>query len=66
LQQPLGKWPGPPTQVWQSFYNPQTKWVVTSTNGLVPLFTAYNISAHDTMMMTHRLHWLQCKCHWMT
>jgi hypothetical protein len=25
LQQPLGKWPGPPTQVWQSFYNPQTK-----------------------------------------
>jgi hypothetical protein len=43
LQQPLGKWPGLPTQVWQSFYNPQTKWVVTSTNGLVPLFTAYKV-----------------------
>jgi hypothetical protein len=25
LQQPLGKWTGPPTQVWQSFYNPRTK-----------------------------------------
>jgi hypothetical protein len=25
LQQPLGKWTGPPTQVWRSFYNPQTK-----------------------------------------
>jgi hypothetical protein len=25
LQQPLGKWTGPPTQVWWSFYNPRTK-----------------------------------------
>jgi hypothetical protein len=25
LQQPLGKWTGPPTQVWRSFYNPRTK-----------------------------------------
>jgi hypothetical protein len=43
LQQPLGKWTGPRTQVWQSFYNPQTEWVVTSTNGSVPLFTEYKV-----------------------
>jgi hypothetical protein len=32
LQQPHGKWTGPPTQVWRSFYNPRTKRIITSTN----------------------------------
>jgi hypothetical protein len=44
LQQPLGKWTGPPTQVWRSFYNPQTKQIITSTNGLVPRFTEHKVN----------------------
>jgi hypothetical protein len=44
LQQPLGKWTGPPTQVWQSFYNPWTKWVVTSTAGSTIQFTEHVVS----------------------
>ncbi len=44
LQQPLGKWTGPPTQVWWSFYNPWTKRIITSTNGLVPGFTECKVN----------------------
>jgi hypothetical protein len=44
LQQPLGKWTGPPTQVWRSFYNPWTKRVVTSTTGSTIQFTEYVVS----------------------
>ena len=31
LKQPLGKWTGPPTQLWQNFYDPSTSHIVTST-----------------------------------
>jgi hypothetical protein len=44
LQQPLGKWTGPPTQVWWSFYNPRTKGVVTSMTGSMIQFTEYVVS----------------------
>jgi hypothetical protein len=46
LQQPLGKWTGPSTQVWQSFYNPRTQQVVTSTTGSTIQFTEYVVSMH--------------------
>ncbi len=41
LKQPLGKWTGRPTQVWQSFYNPRTKRAVTLTAGTMTQFTEY-------------------------
>jgi hypothetical protein len=44
LQQPLGKWTGPPTQVWWSFYYPWPKQIITSTNGLVPCFTEHKVN----------------------
>jgi hypothetical protein len=44
LQQPLGKWTGPPTQVWRSFYNPRTKRVVTSMTGTTIQFTEHVVS----------------------
>jgi len=44
LQQPLGKWTGPPTQVWWSFYNPWAKRVVTSTTGSTIQFTEHVVS----------------------
>jgi hypothetical protein len=37
----LGKWTGPPTQVWRSFYDPQMNQIVTSATGPVTRFTAY-------------------------
>jgi hypothetical protein len=43
LKQPLGKWTGLPTQVWRSFYDPKTKWVVKSTPGLTLHFTEYTV-----------------------
>jgi hypothetical protein len=44
LKQPLGKWTGPLTQVWRSFYNPGTKRIVTSMiDGDMTQFTEYTV-----------------------
>jgi hypothetical protein len=41
LTKKLGKWNGPPTQVWRSFYDPWANRIVTSTTGPVTRFTAH-------------------------
>jgi hypothetical protein len=47
FKQSLGAWTRPPTQVWQNFYNPGTKQVVTSmTVGTATCFTEYTVHQH--------------------
>jgi hypothetical protein len=41
LMKRLGKWTGPPTHVWRSFYDPRMNQIVTSTTGPVTRFTAH-------------------------
>jgi hypothetical protein len=41
LTKRLGKFSGPPTQVWRSFYDPQMNGIITSTSGPVTQFTAH-------------------------
>jgi hypothetical protein len=47
LTKKLGKWTGPPTQVWRSFYDPRMNRIVTSTTGPVTRFTAHVVRTQN-------------------